>query len=174
MRPLRRILDNLADRQHLLVLLISLWLILTSPWITLRRGIPSSAGFLDYAHVTLGLIMVPLALAYAATNVLGGRWRDYFPWLAGDLSEVKRDVAGVFRAKLPQPGGAGLFSLIEGIVLLLLLATAISGLGWFLLEGSRAAMAWRDWHIVAADALVAGLVVHAIAASLHLVEFLLD
>ncbi|MEJ2602159.1 MAG: cytochrome b/b6 domain-containing protein [Gammaproteobacteria bacterium] len=171
---MRRVLDRLADRQHLLVLLISLWLILTSPWIMLRRGIPSSAGFLDYAHIALGLAMVPLALAYALTNTLGGRWRDYFPWLAGNLAEVKRDLTGLLKARLPQPGGAGLFSLIEGIVLILLLATAVSGLGWFLLEGSRPAMVWREWHIVAADALVVALIVHAIAASLHLVEFLLD
>lgn len=156
------------------MLLLSVWLIVTSPWITLRRGIPESAGFLDWSHIVLGLVMVPLALAYIATNTLGGRWRDYFPWLAGNLAEVQRDLTGIFRGKLPSPGGAGLFSLIEGVALLFLLATAVTGLGWFLLEGSRAAMAWRDWHIVTADILVGVLIVHAIAASLHLLEFLLE
>jgi len=171
---LRRVLDRLADSQHLVVLLASLWLVLTSPWITMRKGIPESAGFLDWAHVVLGLALVPLSLAYFATNTLKGRWRDYFPWLAGNFAEVKRDLAGIPKGRLPQPGGAGLFSLIEGLVLVLLVATALTGLGWFVLEGSRAAMAWRDWHIVAADALVVGMVVHAIAASLHLLEFLLE
>jgi len=59
-------------------------------------------------------------------------------------------------------------------VLVLLVAAALTGLGWFLLEGSRAAMAWRDWHIVTADVLVAGMILHAVAASLHLLEFLLE
>ena len=171
---MRRVLDRLADSQHLVVLILSLWLMLTSPWITLRRGIPESAGFPDWAHVVLGLVLVPLSLAYFATNTLGGRWREYFPWLAGDFSGVGKDLAGIPKGRLPQPGGAGLFSLIEGLVLVLLVATALTGLGWFLLEGSRAAMVWRDWHIVAADALIVGMIVHAVAASLHLLEFLHD
>jgi len=171
---LRRVLDRLADSQHLVVLLLSLWLVLTSPWITMRKGIPESAGFLDWAHVALGLVLVPLSITYFATNVLGGRWREYFPWLAGDFSGLTKDLAGIPKGRLPQPGGAGLFSLIEGLVLVLLVAAALTGLGWFLLEGSRAAMAWRDWHIVTADVLVAGMILHAVAASLHLLEFLLE
>jgi len=59
---LRRVLDRLADSQHLVVLLLSLWLVLTSPWITMRKGIPESAGFLDWAHVALGLVLVPLSI----------------------------------------------------------------------------------------------------------------
>ena len=171
---MRRVLDRLADSQHLVVLLLSLWLVLTSPWITMRKGIPESAGFLDWAHVALGLVLVPLSITYFATNVLGGRWREYFPWLAGDFSGLTKDLAGIPKGRLPQPGGAGLFSLIEGLVLVLLVAAALTGLGWFLLEGSRAAMAWRDWHIVTADVLVAGMILHAVAASLHLLEFLLE
>lgn len=171
---MRRVLDRLADSQHLVVLLLSLWLVLTSPWITMRKGIPESAGFLDWAHVVLGLVLVPLSVTYFATNVLGGRWREYFPWLAGDFAGLKKDLTGIPKGRLPQPGGAGLFSLIEGVVLVLLVATALTGLGWFLLEGSRAAMAWRDWHIVTADILVAGMILHAVAASLHLLEFLLE
>ncbi len=171
---MRRVLDRLADSQHLVVLLLSLWLVLTSPWITMRKGIPESAGFLDWAHVVLGLVLVPLSVTYFATNVLGGRWREYFPWLAGDFSGLKKDLGGIPKGRLPQPGGAGLFSLIEGLVLVLLVATALTGLGWFLLEGSRAAMPWRDWHIVTADILVAGMILHAVAASLHLLEFLLE
>lgn len=171
---MRRLLDKLADVQHLLVLGLSLVLVLTSPWITLRRGIPASAGVLDWAHIALGLLLVPLSLAYLATSTLGGRWREYFPWLAGELAGVRRDLAGLRRGRLPQPGGGGLYSVIEGLLVVLLTATAATGGAWFLLEGSRAALAWREWHIIIADALVVVLVVHAVAASLHLLEFLRD
>lgn len=171
---LRRLLDKFADSQHLLVLLVSLWLVLTSPWISMRRGIPESAGFLDWAHIALGLVLVPLSLAYFATNALGGRWREYFPWLAGDVAGLRKDLAGILKGRLPQPGGGGLFSVIEGVALILLVAVALTGCAWFLLEGSRAALAWRDWHIVAADGFVIVLVVHIIAASLHLLEFLFE
>ncbi len=171
---LRRLLDRSADGQHLLVLLTALWLVLTSPWIALRSGIPESAGFLDWAHIALGLALVPLSLAYFATNTMGGRWREYFPWLAGDFTGVRKDLAGIPKARLPQPGGGGLFSVIEGIALILLLATALTGALWFLFEGSRAALAWRDWHVVAADGFVVVLAVHVVAASLHLLEFLFD
>lgn len=171
---MRRTLDNLADRQHLVVIAFSLWLVLTSPWISLRRGIPSTAGFLDWAHIVIGLILLPLSLAYFATNTLGGRWREYFPWLAGDLAGLRKDLAGIPKGRLPQPGGGGLYSIIEGVAILLLVATALTGGIWFLLEGSRAALVWRDWHVAVADGLVVVLVLHAIAASLHLLEFLLD
>lgn len=170
----RRRLERVADRLHPIVAISTLWLILTSPWVVLRRTIPGNPGFFDLMHVGIGVAMAVIAVVYLWANTAAGRWRQYFPWLAGNLAEVRTDLAGLTRGRIPAAGGAGLFSLIEGLLLLALLTTALTGAGWLAADGSRTALAWREWHIVAADVFIAVLVVHIIAAGAHLLEFLRD
>ena len=35
--------------------MLAVWLVATSPWVSMLRRIPANAGFFDYAHVALGL-----------------------------------------------------------------------------------------------------------------------
>jgi hypothetical protein len=95
------------------------------------RRIPDGAGFLDYSHVVLGFVALLLAFSYAVTCSLGGRWRLYFPFIAGGLGAVGRDLAGLLRGRIPAAEGGGLFALIEGLLLLALLAAAVTGAAWF-------------------------------------------
>ncbi len=166
--------DRSSDRQHLAVALLTLWLILSSPWVSMLRRISSGAGWLDYAHVTLGFLALVVGGTYAWSCTRGGRWRLYFPWAPSQLAGVGRDLAGLLRGRIPAAEGGGLFGLIEGLSLALLLATAVTGAGWFLLQGSSDALAWRDYHILAARGLVGLLLLHVVTVSLHLVEFLRD
>ncbi|MEX0914358.1 MAG: hypothetical protein WDZ60_00555, partial [Wenzhouxiangellaceae bacterium] len=98
-------MSNLIDRtsrvQHGLVALISLWLIATSPWISMRRIVPESATFWDRAHIGLGLALTLLAVTYLLINLVDGRWRQYFPWAAGNLVEVRSDLAGIVQRRIP-------------------------------------------------------------------------
>lgn len=165
-------LVRLAERQHLLVALLSAWLVLTSPWVHMLRRIPGNAGFLDHAHVVLGLAATVLAVTFTLTCVRHDRWRLYFPWLTGSLGAVASDLRGLRRREVPTAEGGGLFAMIEGLVLLLLLATALTGCAWLLAQGSAAAVSWRDSHILAARGMIALLVLHVVAASLHLLDFL--
>jgi len=151
-----------------------MWLILTSPWISMRRVVPESPTFWDWAHIGFGLVLALFALGYLITNLLDGRWRQHFPWAAGNLSEVRIDLAGIAKRRRPATGGAGLFSLVQGLLLILLLASALSGIGWLLADGARSALAWREWHIVIADTFAWLLVAHVLGSALHLLDFLLD
>jgi hypothetical protein len=166
--------DRLADRQHLAVALLSAWLILTSPWIAMLRRIPDGAGFLDHSHVALGFATMLLSLTYAYSCSRGGRWRLYFPWASGQLRIVGRDLAGLIRGRIPAAEGGGLFALIEGVLLLALLATALTGAAWFLAQGSSEALTWRGWHVLAARVLVATVLLHVVTVSLHLLDFVRD
>ena len=165
-------LEKLAARQHLAVALLCTWLIATSPWIAMLRRVPRDAGFLDYSHVVLGFVALAFAISYTITCVRGGRWRLYFPWLAGQFGGVGRDLGGLLRGRIPAAEGGGLFGMIEGLLLVLLLATAITGAAWFAMQGSEAALAWRGQHIFAARGLVAFFVLHVVTVSLHLVDFI--
>jgi hypothetical protein len=162
------------DWQHLALLLLTLWLLLTSPWIAMYRRLPADAGWLAYAHVVLGLATLALTATYLWTCCRGGRWRLYFPVGRPRLKEVGRDLRGLLRGRIPAAEGGGLFGLIEGLLLLALLATAITGAAWYLTQGSAEALAWRSQHALAVRALVALLVLHTVSVSLHLLDFLRD
>jgi hypothetical protein len=163
--------DKLRDRQHLLVALLSAWLILTSPWISMLRRIPAGAGWLDYAHVALGFVTLPLAVAYAIACSRGGGWRLYFPFLAGEMGAVGRDLGGLLRGRIPATEGGGLFALVEGLLLLALLVTAATGAAWFAAQGTGDALAWREWHLHAARGLAGLILLHVVTVSLHLLDF---
>lgn len=154
---------------HATLAVLAVVLVATSPWIALRRSIPADATFLDWAHVVLGVLAVPLGLAYAAACVRTGGWRDLYPWLSGRLGAVGADLAGLARARIPTAEGGGLFALLKGLLLLALLATALTGLGWLCVQGSADAFAWRHAHLYAARALAALLVAHVVAVALHVV-----
>lgn len=144
-------------------------LVATSPWIALRRSIPDDATILDWAHVVGGLLVVPLAIAYAVACLRGDGWRELLPWASGRLGAVAADLAGLLRGRIPAAEGGGLFALVKGFLLLALLATALTGLGWLLAAGTAEAFAWRHWHQYAARTLAALLVAHVVAVALHVV-----
>jgi hypothetical protein len=159
-------------RQHLLLALLVVWLVATSPWVHMLRQVPRNAGWLDYAHVGLGALAALLALTYFVACCRGGGWRLYFPWLSGRMGPTVRELRGLFRGELPSAEGGGLFALIEGLLLLATLATGLTGVAWLVLAGTPEAVAWRGYHILAAQGMIALLVLHVLTVSLHLLDFI--
>ena len=140
----------------------------------MRRVVPQSPTFWDYAHIGLGIALAAIAMMYFVSTMIDGGWRRHFPWLVGNLSEFNSDLRGIARLKIPSAGGAGLFSLLQGLLILFLLAAAATGTGWLVADGSRAALAWREWHAVAANVFAWLLVAHVVASALHVLDFLRD
>lgn len=133
---------------HVLVALFVLWLIATSPWVSLLRRIPNDAGFFDYAHVAVGWLALLCGAIYAVSVAGGGRLRQYLPGRT-----------------------AGIGGTIEGLLLLALLATAATGALWFVLQGSADALTWRTLHIYSARALIGLGLAHVVAVAAHLLDF---
>jgi hypothetical protein len=171
---MRALLDRITNGLHGLIALACVALIAGSPWLGLYRQLPAEPGFVNLSHVVVGLALLPLALLYFAACTLGGRWRQYFPWLAGQFGALGSDMAGVFRRQRPGSEGGGLFATLEGLLLLALLAVTASGALWWLAQGGEAAVAWRGVHTAAAHALIVLLLLHVVAVSLHLVDLLRD
>lgn len=162
------------NRQHFAVALLSLWLICTSPWIAMFRRIPDGAGWLEYAHVALGFVTLVLAMTYTWSCTRQGRWRLYFPWTPKLFCGPARDFRGLFRGQVPAAEGGGLFGFIEGLLLVALAFTAMSGAAWFFTQGSSDALVWREFHIYAARSMIGLLVLHVVTVSLHLLDFVRD
>jgi hypothetical protein len=167
MKPL---LELLSGRLHALLAAACLWLLVSSPWVGLYRELTAQAGWVNLAHAGVGLLTLPLVLVYLRACTQGGLWRTYFPWLAGQWSGIGRDLRGMARGERPMNEGAGLFAAIEGLLLLALLVTAVTGALWLLLQGGQAAVLLRAVHIVAAQAFAVTLGAHVLAVSLHLVD----
>lgn len=163
-----------GDRLHFAVAVLSLWLIVTSPWIGMLRRIPDGASWIDWSHVFAGFATLVLAGAYAWTSTRDGRWQLIYPWLPPQLRAVGSDLESLLRGRIPASESGGLFGLIEGLLLLALLITGFTGAGWYFVQGSDAALEWRACHQLASRALIGLLVLHAVAVSLHLIEFLRD
>jgi cytochrome b561 len=166
--------DGLMGRLHVAVALAAAWLVFTSPWIDLGRRLPKHPGFFDWSHVVIGLLALALSASYLASCVRAGRWRLYFPWLAGQGAVAVRELAGLFKGRIPSAEGGGLFALIEGLALLAFFATAVTGAAWLLTQGSADALTWREVHSLAARVLIGCAAVHVVTVSLHLLDLVRD
>jgi cytochrome b561 len=162
--------ETLVNRQHFVVAVACAWLILTSPWVSMLRRFPRSAGFFDHAHVALGFVALLLAVTYTLSCTRAGGWRLYFPWLSGGLGVVGRDLSGLLRGTIPSAESGGLFAMIEGLLLVALFLTAVTGAAWFLTQGTDAALTWRSYHIFWARGLAGLIVVHIVAVASHLLD----
>lgn len=162
--------DGLVRGVHSAALVAVLVLYASSPWLGMLRRVPREAGFVDYAHLVLGALALLLALAFLALAFRAGRWRLYFPWAAGHGAQVFRDVAGLLRGRLPRSEGGGLNTALQGLVLLAMLGTAVTGGGWFVAQGTDAALAWREVHATFAHALGGLVIAHAVTALAHVIE----
>ena len=167
-------LERLGNLQHAAIAMLALWLVATSPWIAMLRRIPAGAGWLDYAHVGLGCAALLLSLTYGWTCTREGQWRLYFPINAARLGSVASDLAGLLRGRLPAAESGGLFGLIEGLLLVALAITGITGAAWLATQGSNEALTWREWHVYAARGFIVLLVLHVVTVSLHLLDFVRD
>jgi len=165
------LLARVADRLHGAVALAVVWLVATSPWVVLWRALPENPDFWTLAHVIPGLVLTPLVLIHLPGHLVQGRWREHFPWLGGRIGRTGRELAGLFRGRRPPAGGGGLFATLRGLLLLVVLAAALTGLGWLAADGGRAALAWREAHLWFAHACIVLLVLHVVAALSHLLDF---
>jgi len=163
-----------GDRLHVALAALGLWLVATSPWLGMSRCIPAGAGWLDYAHVGAGFGTLLLGAAYAWLCMREGRRQLYFPWTPAGVGVVARDVGALLRGRIPPAEGGGLIGFVAGLLLLALTAAASTGAAWFLAQGGEAALAWREYHVLAARAFAVLLVLHVVSASLHLLEFVRD
>ena len=164
-------LDRLANPLHQVIAIASAVLVLASPWLGMYQRMPEEPGIVNLTHVMVGLALLPLAALYFAGCVHGGRWRLYFPWLDGRFRTLRDDVTGMLRGERPASEGGGLFATIEGLLLLALLAAALTGALWFFTQGLESAIVWRGQHMLAARAFVVLLLLHVVAVALHLLDF---
>lgn len=165
-------LDKICKKLHLGLIFFTMFLVISSPWLFMARKLMPSSSWVNVSHVYLGLVTAILSVLFLLLHSINGRWRQFFCWLDGDISQLKADLFGLFKGRLPVAGGKGLFTTIEGLGLLALVTTGITGSLWFFYQGTADAMFWRQVHINCAYAFIGYLCVHILCAISHIWTFI--
>lgn len=171
---MRDFVTALAEKLHLLVAVLAVWLVGTSPWVSMLGKMPREPGFFTLAHVYVGLAALLLALAYLYDCVRGGGWRLNFPWASGELRSIGEDLRGMFRGRVPAAESGGLFGTLSGLTLVAFIAAGFTGAAWSWTEGTAAALDWRGSHLVSVRVFIALGFLHIVAVALHLLDFFRD
>ncbi|WP_076541547.1 cytochrome b/b6 domain-containing protein [Shewanella sp. UCD-KL21] len=164
------LVSAIAEKLHVIVIALSVFLVVTSPWILIGRQLRANASIWDSLHVYLGLVAAIFGLLFMLKNLLNGHWRQFFPWLRLDFSQCVDEIKQLKQGKLPSSGGKGIFSVVEGIGLILIALVSITGIAWFITQGSSDALMWRKYHILFAQGFVGFLMVHIVFAMFHIID----
>ena len=110
----------------------------------------------------------------ASSSCAAGAGNSTFPWpraLARPSAVISRDYC-VARCRRRRVAGSSATS--KGCCSWSLVTAGLSGVMWFLLQGSDAALTWRTLHIVLARILIAAGVLHVLAVASHLLDLVRD
>lgn len=166
------LVTHLTSTCHKVLILACSYLIFTSPWVFMARKLMPKTTWWNTAHVYLGLFTALLSLFFIISNLSHGKWKLFFPWLCADIKPLLTDIFNIFKGRMPMSGGCGLFSCIEGLGLIALFGTGLTGTFWFFTQGTADALFWRGIHINFAMGFIVYFIIHIICALSHLIEFL--
>lgn len=127
------------------------------------------ASFGGWYHMWGGAALCVLAVLQSAVSLKTRGLRHFFPYLWGDVEQLKADVRQSLRFKLVPPRPKGLGAVVQGLGLGALLLTAFSGLVWFWLwqEGSGAELGVRAFHDGVSILMILYFLGHGSMALLH-------
>ncbi|MEF9944338.1 MAG: cytochrome b/b6 domain-containing protein [Burkholderiaceae bacterium] len=132
------------------------------------------AEFSTWLHIGLGLTLAPLTLVFIAVAIGTHGLRHYFPYLWGDLTQAKADLAASLQLRLAEPQPGGLASIVTGLGFGALLLAVGSGSVWFLLwrNGSAFTHSAKEVHETLVGLIEVYFVGHGSMAMLHFLSWL--
>lgn len=159
---------------HAIVLILVLCQLLSSNFIRFNQagGIASAPLFTigTWIHIGTGLTLVPLTLIFIVVELYRRGFKDFFPYLWGDFSQVLSDIATLRKLQLPEARPRGLAAIVEGLGLGALLITLLAGLTWFVLwtAGISGADTVRSIHAALTGLVEVYIVGHGSMGLLHI------
>lgn len=131
-------------------------------------GLPLADSFILWGHGFSGILILLLGLLLIGISFRTNGLFHYFPYLLGEISQIRRDVMDSLHFKLVAPRAGGLANAVQGLGMGAMLLTALSGGGWILLRWQGLHINWLlDIHSLAAMMLALYFIGHGTMALLH-------
>lgn len=122
---------------HLLILLLVITQIVISNWMEIAKtGVIVDQGYQFYCtwlHIILGVSLFFLVLYFIINRMKNKGIHHFFPYLFGDLSQIKKDIKLLSNLKLPESSANGIATSVQGLGLGALFLVVSSGLIWLFL-----------------------------------------
>jgi hypothetical protein len=159
---------------HLIILIGCVSQLITSNLVDLQNarlaGGSIAFGFGTWTHILPGLLLVVIAALFIAAELLRRGPKYFYPYLWGELSQLKADLKTLAGRRLPDAAPGGLAAIVQGLGLGALGLTLLSGLMWFLLvqRGSGLAHVAIEMHEALTGLVIAYLIGHGGMGVLHI------
>ncbi len=160
---------------HLSIILLVASQFITSDLVDLKHASHADQSiafsFGTWAHILPGMLLAFLAMIFVASELYQHGLQYFFPYLRGDLTQLKKDVQTLAARKLPEVVPGGLPAIVQGLGLIVLGSTLLSGLTWFILAetGSGLAHTVIEVHEALTGLVIAYLIGHGGMGLLHMV-----
>jgi len=160
---------------HFSVILLVANQFLTSDLVDLKHASHADQSiafsFGTWAHILPGMLLAFIAIVFVASELYRHGSKYFFPYLLGDLTQLKKDLQILAARQLPEVVPGGLPAIVQGLGLLVLGLTLLSGLTWFYLieTGSGLAHTVIEVHEVLTNLVIAYLIGHGGMGLLHMV-----
>ena len=123
-----------------------------------------------WLHIITGLSIIPPSLIFFGAVLRQRGLKYYFPYLAGDLFQLKKDIKQLMQFQLPEPAACGIAAIVQGLGLGALCLVLLSGLSWFLSWNYN--LSWSDdakeTHELLTGLIQAYLIGHGSMGILHI------
>lgn len=130
-------LTPLVRYLHYSILLLVLLQIILSNFTEINDAGAIGKNAIDYystwAHISVGLSLVFLAIVFTVVELSKHGFAYFYPYLSGDLSQLKSDLSQLKSLQLPEVSPKGLAAVIQGLGLGAILLVVLSGMIWFVL-----------------------------------------
>lgn len=134
-------------------------------------GKKASEYYGTWIHIITGLSLLPFVLLFIYIELRSHGPKYFFPYLYGNVTQIKKDVQQLKRMELPEPNPHGIATIVQGLGLGALALVILSGLTWFLSWTYSAP--WSDSikeiHELFTGLIVAYVIGHGGMGVLHLI-----
>lgn len=160
---------------HCMIFLLVIGQIIISNWTSVsKNGVIPTTGltyYFTWLHIIIGFCLLFLAAILIFICLSNRGFRYFYPYLWGDLSQIKNDIKSLFNLKLPDSSPKGLATSVQGLGLGALALVVLSGATWFILwwQNSSLAPEAKNIHKTLTGLIEAYIVGHGLMGLLHFI-----
>lgn len=121
---------------HIMIALLVITQIIISNGMHVKASASLGTGyqeFFTWLHIGIGCFLFFLLISLVIICFSQKGFFNYYPYLVGDFSQIKRDLTQLSHFDLPESEPKGLAAVVQGAGLVALLIVILSGLAWFIL-----------------------------------------